>query len=108
MAQGVPAGHRWSPKTSGVNLHLLHGKNLVRTLVTGTRRGLLVSRGSLQSPFPTTAVYWPGVLSSRVPEPVITAWFPDTIRKSGAIRFAPIFVFIDCVPIALVPLAAWK
>jgi hypothetical protein len=35
-------------------------------------------------------------------------WFPDAIRKSGAIRFAPIFVFIDCIPIALVPYAACK
>src|SRR6267154_5793828 len=108
MAQGVPAGHRWSPKTSGVNLHLLHGKNLVRTLVTGTRRGLLVSRGSLQSPFSTTAVYWYGVLPTRVPARAMMAWFPDTIRNNSAARFAPMFVFIDCVPIALVPLAAWK
>ena len=43
-----------------------------------------------------------------MPELVIMAWFPDTTRKSGAIRFAPIFFFIDCVPIALVPFAAWK
>jgi hypothetical protein len=62
----------------------------------------------LQSPFPTTAVYRHGVLSSRVPELVMMAWFPDTTRKSGAIRFAPIFFFIDCVPIALVPFAAWR
>src|SRR5882672_8172219 len=69
---------------------------------------LLVSRGSLQSPFSTSVVYWYGVLPTRVPAPVMMAWFPDTIRNNSAARFAPMFVFIDCVPIALVPLAAWK
>jgi len=36
------------------------------------------------------------------------AWFADTIGKSDAIGIAPLFVFIDCVPIALVPFAAWN
>jgi hypothetical protein len=96
-------------KPAGVNRCIsCKCRNLVRIWSASTGVVSLVSRGSLQPSFPTTAVYWHGVLSSRVPEPVIMAWFPDTIRKSGAIGCAPIFVFIDCVPIALVPFAAWK
>ncbi len=106
MAQRVPAGPSWEREANRCISCMC--RNLVRIWSASTGPGLLVSRGSLQSPFPTTAVYWHGVLSSRVPEPVIMAWFPDRIRKRGAIRFAPIFVFIDCVPIALVPFAAWK
>src|SRR2546426_10734868 len=95
MAQRVPAGPSWDPRNQRASV--VASPACAETLAASAGRGLLASCGSPQSPFPTTAVYWPGVLSSRVPEPLIMAR-SERVAQSGSRLF---FVFIDRVPIAL-------
>src|SRR6266850_6615509 len=95
MAQRVPAGPSWDPRNQRASVVV--SPACAETLAASAGRGLLAELRKSAVAFS----YYRRLLARSTVEQGARAADNGTIRKSGAIRCAPIFVFIDRVPIAL-------